>query len=185
MKTKIVSRLKETISNFDEISLEQLKQTRRLFSRIDTKYVTDLSTLFHLLSQIQDSYDILGIDGKHIFLYDTIYLDTSDYYFYKQHIDGTSMRTKVRTRHYVDTDLAYFEVKLKSRNNKKTHKYRIKIPTHTHGDIEQAGWKLYNKIYQKTYEAKPDHELIPQTKTIYRRMTLAHKTLPEKVTIDI
>jgi hypothetical protein len=31
----------------------------------------------------------------------------------------------------------------------------------------------------------PDHDLIPQTKTIYKRITLAHKTLPEKVTIDI
>jgi hypothetical protein len=86
-----------------------------------------------VLAKVEDQYDVLELNGKNIFLYDTIYLDTPDYHFYGQHVDGVPLRTKVRTRHYVDADLTYFEVKLKSKD--RTNKYRVKVPKHHHGTI--------------------------------------------------
>ncbi|USN55222.1 MAG: polyphosphate polymerase domain-containing protein [Candidatus Peribacteria bacterium] len=179
-KTQTIESL---LSQYDTISLDGLKDSRRLFDRIDMKYITDMKTIMQVLSQVDDQYDVLEIDNKHLFLYDTIYLDTPDYYFYGQHVDGTPLRAKVRTRHYVDADLTYFEVKLKSKD--RTNKYRVEIPKEQHGMVGPEGWALYKDLYEKSYGETPTHELVPQTKTVYKRITLAHKTLPEKVTIDI
>jgi len=40
-------------------------------------------------------------------------MDTEDYLFYKQHQNKLKSRTKVRTRYYVDSNLAFFEFKQK------------------------------------------------------------------------
>ena len=40
-------------------------------------------------------------------------MDNEDCIFYKQHQNKEKSRTKVRTRYYVDSDLAFFEYKQK------------------------------------------------------------------------
>jgi hypothetical protein len=40
-------------------------------------------------------------------------MDTPNYFFYNQHENQEKSRTKIRTRHYVDSDLAFFEYKQK------------------------------------------------------------------------
>lgn len=183
MPTQTYHQIKQTLENFDSITLQQLKESRRLFKRVDTKFVVDIHSLVHLLNEMSWTYDALDINDKKIFVYDTIYLDTPDYFFYNQHIDGVPLRTKVRTRHYVDSGLVYFEVKLKSK--KFTNKYRIQLDESLHGSLNEQAWEFYKNLYFEAYWVMPDHSLIPQTKTVYKRITLAHKYMPEKVTIDL
>jgi hypothetical protein len=40
-------------------------------------------------------------------------MDTEDYLFYNQHQKKEKSRTKVRTRYYIDSNLAFFEYKQK------------------------------------------------------------------------
>jgi len=40
-------------------------------------------------------------------------MDTQDYLFYNQHQDKEESRTKIRTRLYKDSNLAFFEYKQK------------------------------------------------------------------------
>jgi len=60
-----------------------------------------------------EDFSILEINGRKIFSYDNIYMDTKDYLFYKQHQEKKKTRTKVRTRYYVNSNLAFFEFKQK------------------------------------------------------------------------
>jgi hypothetical protein len=57
-------------------------------------------------------------------------MDTPDYFFYNQHQNKEKSRTKIRTRLYKDSNLAFFEYKQKE--NGITRKYRYEFPSKEH-----------------------------------------------------
>jgi len=62
---------------------------------------------------LQTDFHILEIGGAKIFSYDNIYMDTKELDFYTAHNNGDLDRIKMRTRHYIESGLSYFEFKQK------------------------------------------------------------------------
>ena len=65
-----------------------------------------------------------------MFKYDNVYMDTKDFKFYNDHQNRVNPRTKVRTRLYKDSNLAFFEYKHKQ--DSITQKFRYEFPIEEH-----------------------------------------------------
>lgn len=81
--------------------------------RVDKKYVIALKDLGRVMKQLTHNYHVLSINDNSLFTYDNIYMDTEDKLFFHQHERKEDSRLKVRTRHYVESKLAFFECKHK------------------------------------------------------------------------
>ena len=90
------------LKSFKAISLKELNATASFLKRIDVKFLLNWKQFSSILEELKDKFNVLEIDGKKVFNYDNVYMDTSDYLFYNQHQNKLESRTKVRTRYYVD-----------------------------------------------------------------------------------
>ena len=64
--------------DFAPISLEELNSKAEMMSRIDNKYVVDRWALERILPALLEEFDILEIDDRRAFTYDTRYFDDPD-----------------------------------------------------------------------------------------------------------
>lgn len=165
------------LRSFEPISLDELKRAE-LMRRIDRKYIVHLAHLPLILQKIMPHYGVLTIENRNQFEYETQYLDTADFLFYHQHHNGRSNRQKIRYRHYRNTDARYLEVKSRSAMGRIV-KERLKLDGEQGSPSESRAF-----IAQRVNGALPD-ALGVKTQTHYQRATLAHKVLPERVTIDM
>ena len=118
--------MNELLAGFDPITLEQMKGIK-LMNRTDTKFITTIDRLEELLLNAQGQYFIQEIEGGRNMPYFTRYFDTPDCSMYVMHQNGKKTRQKVRVRSYVDSGLAFIEVKNKN-NHGRTKK--TLIPQH-------------------------------------------------------
>ena len=149
----------------------------KLMNRSDTKFVFEPELLLTVLPLLQKYYRILEIDGIRLSAYRSLYYDTEDFLFYNQHHNGKTNRNKVRFREYIDSGLCFLEVKKKN-NKGKTLKKRIKVAQITEkltGDSKLFVSKVIGQ----------DHQLVPRHWNSFKRLTLAHKTAKERLTMDI
>ncbi len=169
--------MNDILSNFSPINLSEMDSVR-LLNRQDTKFVFSVEQLPTILDKIIDSYYVLEVNGNRISNYASLYYDTIDLYTYIEHHNKRANRFKVRYRHYIDSDLLFFEVKVKSNKNR-TVKKRIQQDNTTFKFNEEAKNLLNNLALSKV------NELVPTLWVYYKRITLVHKYLKERVTIDI
>jgi hypothetical protein len=116
IKTKTKMRpciFKEPIKEFDKLSLTELNSTASFLKRIDTKFLLTIKQFKEVLEDLKKDFRVLEISGQRMFKYDNVYMDTSNHKFYNDHQDRVNPRTKIRTRLYKDSDLAFFEYKHK------------------------------------------------------------------------
>lgn len=174
--TRFRSDLAEKLKSFDRVGLDQIN-TVSLMKRIDTKCWFDASLLSGILNEIAPYYELLEIDGSPIQLYKNTYYDTQEDSFYLDHQNGRTDRIKVRKREYVASDLSFLEVKRK--NNKGiTKKCRIQIQDVTssiHGE---------ESAFLRPLIDDPSRDLKVTVKNQFKRITLIHKHLEERCTID-
>ena len=157
---------------FEKFSLEELQKRAPMNRRVDRKYVLSKEALPAVLAACASSYQLLTINSKHVFDYDTWYYDTPEYTLYHHHHQGKGNRFKVRKRVYVHSGETFVEVKKK--NNKGiTEKYRILA-----SDLTTASDFIFDNTALKS------DELVQSLAIQYQRITLLHKTKPEKVTFD-
>ena len=168
--------LDQKISSFEPISLSEMDEVK-LMKRTDTKFVFPLTTLHKILHDLVDHYRVLEIDGVRLNAYRSLYFDTEDFQFYHQHHNGKTNRNKVRFREYIDSGLAFLEVKRKN-NKGKTIKKRIKV-----GEIPEqldgSNKDFVDKVVGETLDLKPQHW------NKFSRITLVHKRRKERLTIDV
>ena len=109
------------LGTFESVTLKQLDSVE-LQNRIDTKYVLTQDQLLALLRGIRDEQFVLEIDERRLFNYKTVYYDTADFQFFKDHHNGKTNRFKVRIRKYVESEILFLEVKhnFKGRNKYNT-----------------------------------------------------------------
>ena len=138
--------MNELLKGFDPITLEQMKGIK-LMNRTDTKFITTIDRLEELLLNAQGQYFIQEIEGGRNMPYFTRYFDTPDCSMYVMHQNGKKTRQKVRVRSYVDSGLAFIEVKNKN-NHGRTKKKRISID---HKDVDQ---NLYNDFLSQHLSSK-------------------------------
>ena len=170
------------LQSMSPISLEQLNATMSLMERIDKKYLLHTDQLAELIKNLGDDYYVLNIQDKQIFSYDNVYMDTRDYAFYMQHQNGHKPRTKVRSRCYMDSNLAFFEFKQK--NDEVTRKFRYQYEVENHGILNNEMIKFFEWLYSSFYNVTPKELIFPSFGTRYRRCTLCSKNNDERITID-
>lgn len=150
----------------------------KLMSRIDTKFVYNVDQLPAILKDSLNQYRILDIDGRRLFLYETLYLDTVDNQMYLDHHNGKLNRYKIRFRNYVDSKKIFLEIKFKA-NTGRTIKKRIRRKEIDKLDSRKA------KAYVEENSPYLYESLEPKMWSKFRRLTLVHKSVDERITLDL
>ncbi len=172
----------DLLQNFSAISLTQLNAQASLMNRIESKYLIHENQLWELLKELQKDFRILEIGGLKVFSYDNIYMDTKELDFYHAHNNGDWDRVKMRTRHYIESGLSYFEFKQKKGNV--LRKFRYDIDIKNHGVLDLTAHEFINDVYSWLYNEDFWKIVFPSLRTSYKRCTLVHKETAEKITID-
>jgi hypothetical protein len=173
-----VREIEAQASLFAPITLSDMDGVR-LMNRTDTKFMLPLSHLPILLTQLQQHYWWLEVDGNRLCTYETLYFDTDDLRFYHDHRTRRLNRYKIRQRHYLQSGLTFTEVKLKT-NKGRTIKTRI-LNANRPGmgfDEESLAFLTQSTGYEPA-------SLKPVLWVNYTRLTLVSQTTAERLTIDL
>ena len=147
------------------------------------KFLLTKDQFAEILEDLKEDFQVLEIAGRKVFSYDNVYMDTDDYLFYNQHQDKFKIRTKIRTRLYKDSDMAFFEFKQKI--NGITQKFRYQFPSEEHGIMTKGKKRFFEWVWQSMYQGTPESpHIFPSIKTAYKRITLVEKKWGERLTID-
>lgn len=167
----------QLLSTVQPISLAEMDAVK-LLNRVDTKFVLHQRQLLEIIGDVQDKYTVLEIDSKRMQSYRTLYFDTDNLDMYRHHHDEWQSRYKVRCREYLDSGIAYIEVKHKT-NKRRTIKKRIPTPilmTEIQAEAESFVRKHYPDDVQK---------LSPKLLNRFDRITLVSKHNLERLTLDL
>lgn len=172
------------MKKFDAISLTEMDA--RMWSigvdRMENKYIIHSSMLDKILKELQDDYVALEIKDIREFKYHNIYFDTKDYKFFHEHGKWYKLRTKLRTRKYVDSKIACFEYKQRYYENVRKFKFDIKLDKH--GKFNQRAKKFTEKLFESIFQKKLEGKISPSLSTEYIRFTLCAKKNGERITFD-
>lgn len=146
-------------------------------SRVDQKFIFPFHMLNTILQELGKDYAVLEIEGRRIFEYDSQYFDTDSLQFYQDHHNGKPNRVKVRTRKYVDTGTAYFEVKRKIKGYITEKTRSLWASDHIAEPAEFDELLLPAGISGES--------LHPTLEVGYFRITLNNAELKERITIDL
>ncbi len=169
--------------HFPPITLDQLDRKAAMLERLDNKYVVRAPVLRDAARALAEHFDILEIDGKRSFTYETCYFDDDHLHSYLDHHQGRRKRCKVRVRRYIDADLCFVEVKLKHTRGI-TVKKRMKTSPEHYGMLDGAARTHIDQSYHALYGERFPHELLPVIEMRYRRITLVARQGGERMTID-
>jgi len=158
-----------TLAGMDAVSL---------LNRMDTKFLLSESQLAALLPELARDYLVLDVDGRRLHQYRTLYFDTPGFDLYRRHHDGQAVRHKVRSRAYLDSGLAFFEIKVKNERGR-TIKHRL--------GTDELLTELTPKAEQLLAKHAPQDErlLEPTVRNDFLRVTLVGKQRAERLTLDL
>lgn len=168
---------------FDPISLDDLVAEAELLTRVDRKYLMTADAAVEVLAGVDERTRVLEIDGDRSSLYGTMYFDTPDLLSYRLAALGRRRRFKLRSRHYVDTDAAFLEMKTRGSRGT-TVKERIEHPTWAVDQLTEEGRAYAAEAIVSLGLGEHVADLLePTLHTGYRRTTLL---LPEgaRATVD-
>ena len=175
MKKIIVDKL---LNELAPISLPGLDKVK-LLNRIDRKYIIPVSNLQGIIEVLKkNEYSVLEIEGKRSFSYLTTYYDSPDFQFYQDHHNQLTSRIKARTRSYLESNLHFFEIKMK--NNIRTKKVREKL-TGPGSVLTISQSDKIKELYSKELDGPLQTTLVNR----YNRVTLVNKAQTERCTIDV
>ena len=172
----VVPQVPAVVEQYAPISLSEMASVA-LLNRTDTKFVMAAETLLAGLSQLQNDYRVLEIEGVRLYNYRTLYFDTADFTLCYRHHAGALDRYKVRSRAYLDSRLSFFEVKHKT-NKKRTIKNRLQTP-HIKTSVNRDTARFLTDYYP--HEAA---ELLLALWNSFVRVTLVSNHRPERLTLD-
>lgn len=167
---------------WNAVSLAEVDRRAALLDRQESKYVLPVGRLAHAGEALREQFDVLAIDGRRVFGYDTIYFDTGDLQSYRQHAQGRRLRFKARTRRYLDSNLCFAEIKLKGTRDR-TIKHRVRLDASEHGASSDVA-SFFAGAVRATYGAVELPVLQPTLRMRFERVTLVGTEAPERVTID-
>jgi hypothetical protein len=165
----------EFLERFAPISLKEMDSVQ-LLDRIDTKYVFGEALLPALYDAMRDEYRVLVVNGRRGADYRTLYYDTPGIRHFKDHHQGLTLRSKVRYREYVGSDLYFLEVKQKTGRGR-TNKVRMRVSgiplemPEEHLDFVRDACKVKEPHYAQLWNS-------------FRRTTFVHRDRPERLTVD-
>jgi len=168
---------------FAPISLQALNAKAAMLERLDNKYVVRAPVLEAAAAEFVPQFDVLEIDGKRSFTYETCYFDAPGRRSYFDHHQGRRQRMKVRVRRYVDAGLVYLEVKLKDKRGV-TVKKRLRVDDTLFDRLDDTGLAFVQACWQQMYGSAWTAPLEPVLQMSYRRITLVAHEGGERMTID-
>lgn len=154
-----------------------------MLERRDNKYVVAEAVLREAVPALAAHFDILEIDGRREFVYDTCYFDDPAHTSYFDHHRGRRQRCKVRIRRYVDAGMCFVEIKLKDKRGI-TVKKRLDYTVAKYGWLDHRAWRHVRTAYRDLYGREFSQALEPVIRMRYRRTTLVAKQGGERMTID-
>lgn len=99
------------LAHLTPIGLAELTERAALQTRFDRKYLLPLAEIPHLIAGLDRTDQVLEIDGRRSFRYESIYFDTADLISFRLTARRRRRRFKIRTRTYLDSGLCWLEVK--------------------------------------------------------------------------
>lgn len=173
----MLKEINNVLENFDPITLKDMDRVK-LLNRVDTKYVFQTSILASVLDELKEFYYVLEVKNKRTNNYRTLYYDTDNLSLYTFHQNGKLNRTKIRFREYVDSKLNFLEIKFKT-NKGRTVKDRIKI------DAIETALSDNSQNFIDENSRLSSNSLQAALWNTFTRITLTHKTIDERLTIDL
>lgn len=174
--TTHINKIHSLLSDMSSISLDQM-DTVKLMRRVDSKFVLPFGKLYEVLKCLKNEYKVLEIKNEKWHKYSTQYYDTIDLDMYHMHHNGRLNRYKVRQRCYNTSNANFLEVKFKN-NKRETIKNRISTD-----NIESLNNRECNSFLKK-FSPYLSNDIKPVLNNTFTRVTLVHKHIPERVTID-
>ena len=171
--------LEHILQSMEPISLEEMSAVK-LMNRVDSKFPMNRETLLRMASRWGEHFYVQEHEGQRIARYRTLYFDTPDAITYTMHHNRRLRRQKIRQRIYVDSNIAFLEIKNK-KNTGRTKKKRIPIPVEQWGEIYNSQ-ESADFIREKVWVT--DQTLTPRLENAFQRITLVNKAKTERVTID-
>ena len=166
--------INEALKDFEPISLLEMDRVK-LMNRVDTKFAFSVTEFMTFLPHLANQYSILEIEGTRTPFYESLYLDDSQFTFFRDHHNGRTNRFKVRYRKYVESNLSFLEIKHKVKG--RTDKSRIKVD-----DIPLDLLEKHTKFIEGI--VTQDVNLKPVMWNSFHRMTFVNKTENERLTLD-
>ena len=171
------------VRRFSPISLAELNAKAEMLRRRDNKYVIERTIMQEALKEFVDYFDVLEIDGRRSFTYDTCYFDSSDFECYRDHHRGRRQRIKVRIRNYIESDLCFVEVKLKDKRGETIKKRLAHDPSRAQ-ELDDRALDFVQSCHSALYKRAFPYELERAVDMRYKRVTLVAKDGGERMTID-
>lgn len=168
---------------FDPVGLDTLNAKAEMLERLDNKYVVGVTELRRAAAELAKHFDILEINGRRSFTYETCYFDDADRQSYFNHHQGRRRRAKVRIRKYLEAGLCFVEVKLKDTRGA-TIKKRLPYDPIKFGVLDETALGYVHGAYFDQYRQHFPYELSRVIDMRYVRMTLVAKVGGERMTID-
>lgn len=173
-----------SLRRFGQLSLEELLAEAELLTRFDRKYLLDRSQASYLLGDLDSRTRVLVIDGRSWFHYESVYFDTPDLLSYRQAAQVRRHRFKVRTRSYLDSDLAFLEVKVRG-DREITVKDRMSYDPASRDQLTELGRDYTEQtLGRRGLDGSVAQGLAPSLATRYQRATLVPPEPEVRVTID-
>lgn len=162
------------------IDLSEMKGVK-LMNRVDTKYLAMEADLVRILEMAAADYRVQKIGDRKFGAYDTIYYDTGGLDMYVMHHNKKLRRQKIRTRTYVDSGIAFLEIKNKN-NRGRTKKVRTPIGLDYFRCFTGSPSAVDFIYHESNY---PLTNLSPHVRTRFNRITLVNERKTERLTIDM
>jgi len=166
------------------VSLEELDAAAALRSRFDTKYLVGVNLLPALVQRLARDHAVLEIDGRRSFTYRTSYFDTPQLTSYREHLQGRRLRFKARVRHYVETDVRVFEVKMRVGGGR-TDKQRLLHQEEPAQTLSPDALAFLDACLTQRQARETPERLERALEVEYTRVTLLALAAEERVTVDL
>ncbi len=176
-----MSRVSAALGRLEPVSLDELTAAAALLTRVDRKYALDANAAGAVLERLPEGTRALEIGGERSLGYASCYFDSPDLVAYRLAAHGRRRRFKLRTRTYVDADLAFLELKTRGGRGT-TVKERIAHDPALADVLTSEGRAYADEGLAAIGLAPPP--LAPVVETTYRRTTLLLPDGATRATVD-
>nr|MDT0661644.1 polyphosphate polymerase domain-containing protein [Micromonospora sp. DSM 115978] len=164
------------------IGLAELTEYAALQTRFDRKYLLPRGRVPNLLARLDRGTEVLEIDGRRAFRYESIYFDTPDLISFQLAARRRRRRFKIRTRTYVDSGRCFLEVKTEGARGG-TVKERLSYRLDDSGTLSPGRAFVDERL--SAVGSGTDLAFAPTLTTRYLRSTLYLPATTSRATIDV
>lgn len=170
------------LTDLAQIGLTELTVLAALQTRFDRKYLLPRCDVPNLLARLDRGNQVLEIDGRRAFHYESIYFDTPDLVSYLLAARRRRRRFKIRTRTYLDSGLCWLEVKTEGARGGTV---KERLPYCPDDSTTLSPGRAFVNEMLSAVGSSTDLAFAPTLTTRYLRSTLYLPTTASRATIDV